>query len=86
MNLLWFCLDFAFDAAGEAKTIELVGQKTGEGNTVFFKQLGGLAEENLKAFPTELENGLCDLLGAELAVSTANQEIVVKFAGDRDSN
>jgi hypothetical protein len=82
MNLLWLCLDFAMDAAGEDKIVELVTQKTEAGIQVFFKRLGGLAGAPLKPFPTEPEKRLLDLLGAELEVSAGNQEIVIGIAGD----
>jgi signal transduction histidine kinase len=84
MNLLWLCLDFAMDAAGEDKIVELVPRNTETGIDVFFKHLGGLVGAPLKPFPAETEKGLCDLLGAELEVSTGNREIVVRIAGDID--
>ena len=86
MNLLWLCLDFAMDAAGEDKIVELVTQKTEAGIQVFFKRLGGLAGAPLKPFPAEPEKGLCGLLGAELEVSTGNREIVVRIAEDIDGD
>ena len=81
MNLLWLCLDFAMNAAGEDKIVELVTQKTEAGIQVFFKRLGGLAGAPLKPFPAEPEKRLLDLLGAELEVSAENQEIVIRIAG-----
>jgi len=84
MNLLWLCLDFAMDATGEDKIVELVPQKTETGVEVFFKRLGGLAGAQLKPFPAEPEKGLCDLLSAELEVSAGNREIVVRIAEDID--
>lgn len=84
MNLIWLCLDFAMDAAGEDKIVELVTQKTEDGVEVLFKRLGGLAGAPLKPFPAEHEKGLCELLGAELEISIANQEIVVRFAEEID--
>jgi signal transduction histidine kinase len=86
MNLLWLCLDFAMDAAGEEKSVELVPRKTETGVEVFFKRLGGLAGAPLKQFPAEPEKGLCDLLSAELEVSTGNREIVVRMAEDIDTD
>jgi C4-dicarboxylate-specific signal transduction histidine kinase len=81
MNLLWLCLDFSMDAAGEDEIVELVTQKTEAGIQVFFKRLGGLAEAPLKPFPAEPERRLLDLLRAELEVSAENQEIVIRIAG-----
>ena len=80
LNLLWLCLDFAMDAAGEDKAVELVTQKTDAGVLVFFKGLGGLAGAQVKPFPAEPEKGLCDLLGAEIDVNTDRQEMVVSIA------
>jgi C4-dicarboxylate-specific signal transduction histidine kinase len=84
MNLLWLCLDFAMDAAGEEKIVELATQKTEAGIQVFFKGLGGLAGTPLKLFPAEPEKGLCGLLEAELEVNPGNREIVVRIAEDID--
>jgi len=80
LNLLWLCLNFAMDATGEDKRVDLVSQKTGDGIDVFFKGLGSLAEAPVKAFMAEHEQGLCELLGAELEVRIGNQEMVVRFA------
>lgn len=85
MNLLWLCLDFAMDAAGEEKMIGLVAQRSDGGVKVFFKGLGGLDEAPLKPFPAQPEKGLCDLLGAELEVRTGDREIVVTIVEDSDS-
>ena len=82
INLLWLCLDFAMDAAGEDKVVKLDTQKTEAGACVFFKGLDGLAGASLKRFPAEPEKSLCDLLGAELDVGSNNGEIVVTIADD----
>ena len=84
MNLLWLCLEFAMDAAGEDKIVELVTQKTEIGIQVFFKGLGGLAGARLKPFPAEPEKALCGLLGAEVEASSGDQEIVVRIAEDNN--
>jgi signal transduction histidine kinase len=80
LNLLWLCLDFAMDAAGEEKTIELVTRKTDAGVGVFFKGLGGLAGAREKPFPTEPEKGLCGVLGAEMEVNSGKRELVVRIS------
>ncbi len=81
LNLLWSCLDFAMQAAGADKTVELVLRKTETGVQVSFKGLGALTEASMKPFPAEPETGLSELLGAELEIDPENQEIVVRFAG-----
>ena len=85
LNFLWLCLDFAMDAVGEEKTVELITQKTEDRIDIFFKGLGGLVAATLKPFPAESEKGLCSLLEAELEVNTGNQEIVVRIAKDINS-
>jgi C4-dicarboxylate-specific signal transduction histidine kinase len=80
LNLLWLCLNFAIDAAGEDKRVELVPQKTGDGINVFFKGLGGLAKAPVQPFTAEHEMHLCELLGAEPEVRIGKQEMVIRFA------
>ena len=84
MNLLWFCLDLAMDAAGEEKIVELDTKKTEAGIEVIFKHLGGLSGDPVRRLPADLENDLCKLLRAELNVDVGNQEIVVRIAEDID--
>ena len=86
LNLLWCCLDFAMDAANKDKMIELVAQKTGVEIQVRLKGLDGLTGRPLRPFPAETEKDLCDLLGAELDINTANREIVVKLTSGIDGN
>lgn len=82
MNLLWLCLDFAMDAAGSAKVVDLVIQKAGTDIQIGFKRIDDMAGASLQPFPAEREKRLLDLLKAELEVSTANREILVKFSGE----
>jgi signal transduction histidine kinase len=84
LNLLWLCLDFAMDAAGEDKIVELAPQRSTAGVQVFFKGLGGLAGAPLEPFQAQLEKGLFDLLRAKLEVAARNHEIVVTFAENID--
>jgi C4-dicarboxylate-specific signal transduction histidine kinase len=84
LNLLWLCLDFAMDAVGEEKIIELITQKTEGRIDVFFNGLGGLMGAKIKPFPTEPEKGLCNLLGAELEVHAGNQQMVIRIVIDID--
>ena len=86
LNLLWLCLDFAMDAANKDKIVELVAQKSEADIQVCFKGLDGLAGPPVREFPTEPEKDLCDLLGAELNINSANREIVVKLTGGIDGN
>jgi C4-dicarboxylate-specific signal transduction histidine kinase len=79
MNLLWLCLDFAMDASGGAKMIELVAQKIETGAQIRFRGLNGLASASMGRFQDERAKRLLGLLRAELAVSLESKEIVVKL-------
>ena len=50
MNLLWLCLDFAMDAAGGDKVVELVTEKADAGIQIRFKRIGCPAEVSLHHF------------------------------------
>jgi len=80
MNLLWLCLDFAMDAAGGDKVVDLVTEKADAGIQIRFKRVGCPAEVSLQPFPAEREKRLLDLLKAKLEVSTVNREILVKLS------
>ena len=78
MNLLWLCLDFAMGATNKNKIVEMVTQKTEIGIQVVFKGLDGLEGAPSMPFPAEPEKELCALLGTELEINTARQEIVFR--------
>ena len=80
LNLLWICMHYSMNAAGEDKRVELTTRKTADGIEVFFKGLGGLAGAALKPFQTEPEKDLCKLLGAELEIRGGSQAMIVRFA------
>jgi signal transduction histidine kinase len=80
MNLLWLCLDFAMDAAGGDKVVDLVTEKADAGIQIRFKRVDCPAEVSLRPFPAEREKRLLDLLKAKLEVSTVNREILVKLS------
>ena len=86
MNLIWLCLDFAMDRVGDGKIVELATQKTETGAQLRFGRLEGLTEAPLNTFPTEPEKSLLDLLKAELVVSAEKKEIVVRIAGNINSD
>jgi signal transduction histidine kinase len=85
MNFIWLCLDFAIDAAGDEKIVELGIQETEIGAQIHIQRLAGLAGAPLEEFPAERERILLDLLGAELAIDTRNNEFVIKLAPAIDS-
>ena len=84
MNYIWLCLDFAMDAAGDDKIVELATQKTETGAQIRFRRLEGLANAPLDTFPAEREKNLLNMLRADLTVNAENNEFVVKLAADID--
>jgi C4-dicarboxylate-specific signal transduction histidine kinase len=80
MNLLWLCLDFAIDAAGEGRAVELATQKADAEVHIRFKPIGCGAPVTLPPFPAEREQRLLALLKAELEVSAENREVRVKLS------
>ena len=84
MNLIWLCLDFAINAAGDDKIVELAILKTENGAQIQFRRLTGLTEAPLDAFPAERERNLINVLRAELAVDGKNNELVINLATDVD--
>ena len=86
MNLLWLCLEFAMDAGGDLKRVELVTERTKNGAKIRFRQLAGLSDGPLKTFPSEQEKSLLGLLGANLTVDPAGGEILLKLYENIDRN
>jgi len=83
INLLWGCLDFAMEVAGEGKFVEIAVQKTAGGAQIRFGRLEKLTAASRDAFPAERGAGLLNLLGAELLVNAASRELVVAMVKDR---
>jgi len=77
INLLWECLDFAMEMAGEGRFVEIAAQKTAQGAQIRFGRLENLSAASRNVFPTEGGVGLLNLLGADLMVNAASRELVV---------
>ena len=79
MNFIWLCLDFAMDAAGDDKIVELYTKKTETGAHFQFRRLERLATAPLDKFPSELEKNLLNILGADLVIDAENNEFIIKL-------
>ena len=86
MNLIWLFLDFAMDATGDRRIVELTIQQAGSGAQIRFRGLQCLAQAPLDAFPAERERNLLNMLGAELVVDIKKDEFAVKLAADIDKD
>ena len=82
--LLRECLDFAVEASGESKSVEVTAQKTADGAQIRFGRLEGLKEVSRGVFPAERSADLLNLLGAKVLLNAANRELVVTLAGNRE--
>jgi len=79
MNLGWRCLDFAMDAGGPQKLVELAIEVAADGTRIRFRQLAGLTKAMLESFPGEREKRLLGLLAAEFTADVDRAEIAVNL-------
>jgi signal transduction histidine kinase len=77
-NLVWLCLDFAMDAAGDGKSVTLIGEETDRGARIRFTGLEGLeGMPTTSTFPAEREKALIEILKADIAVDVEVGEFVL---------
>ncbi len=80
LNLLWLCLDFAMDASGELKQIDVVAEETNDDIRIQFKRLSRLSDMVSNTFPSDYENCLLEILDAELRIEIEAEMIFLRFA------
>lgn len=80
MHLLWLCLDFAMDASGERKQVEVVAEETNDDIRIQLQRLTGLSEMASKTFPYERKKQLLEMLEATLTIESEDQRIVLRLA------
>ena len=78
-NLLWCCLDFAMTSVKEGNTVGIVVEEIEKGVQIKFTKLQGLIDDPTDKFPSEEEDALIRALGAETAMDTSVQTIVLKL-------
>jgi len=83
-NLIWLCLDFAMDTAGEGNTIDIFTEKTENGAQVRIMQVEDPAKAPLDRFPTKREKALLDALKAGLTTELEAGELVITLPRDID--
>ena len=86
MNLVWLCLEFAMSAGGDEKQIEVAAEAAQDGVRIRFGGLGGFSETLLDTFPSEREQHLLEMLGADLTVAPERQEIVLELTKNEATN
>lgn len=82
-NLVWLCLEYAMDAAGETKRVQLAAEKKERGAVIRITGLGGAATQ-AKAFPEEKTAPLLEMLGAACKKDVASGELVLSLPGAVD--
>ena len=81
-NLVWLCLDFAMDAAGGGKNIDLITEEKENSVLIRLTRLEGLAEAQTNTFPAEQEKALLGVLKAELVANVEAGELVISPSRD----
>ncbi|MCP4623680.1 MAG: histidine kinase [bacterium] len=79
MNLVWLCLEFAMSAAGNDKQIEIAAEAAQGGVRIRFGGLGGFSDALLETFPSEREQHLLEMLGADLTVDEGSGAIILQL-------
>ncbi len=78
-NLIWLCLDYAMQAAGDGKTVRMTVEQNQGGAQIQFKGLEGLGEIEKGKFPSEREKAMLGALEAKLEVDARAGKFVLTF-------
>lgn len=81
-NLLWLCLDFAMNAAGQDKTVVLNAEQAENNVLVRFTRLEGLKNAPRMDSPGFREGGLLVALKGELTIDIKAGEILLTLPSD----
>ena len=74
-NLLWLCLDFAMNSAGNGKTINLLLEKAEGGARLRFMPLDRISDTTDRGFPEAPVRALLAALQAELNIDEGKHEL-----------
>jgi len=78
--LIWHCLRFAVDHAGETRALEVTVTRSEEGGGIRFTGLGDLDKAGRDAFPAERENALLSALDATFAIDCESRSLELAVA------
>jgi hypothetical protein len=84
-TLVWLCLDFAMDAAGENKCVGLMAEEAENGARIRITKLAGLKEVPLDTFPSEQQKAMLSALSAKLAADVEDGEIMITLSKNMDA-
>ena len=80
-NLVWLCLDFAMNMAGENRSIGVFIENREKGVLIRVAGLENLAQAPESPFPGKKELALLDSLGADSAVDSESGELMITLFG-----
>jgi C4-dicarboxylate-specific signal transduction histidine kinase len=80
-HLIWLCLEFAMDKAGEDKIVELILEKEGNAVRIIFTGLIGLQPPAMDSFQTDATKALLEAIGAKVSADGGKGELVVTLSG-----
>ena len=78
-NLLWLCLSFAMKVADGDKKINLLAEKTESGVRIIFSNLTGMEKISGDPFPSHSEEGLLNVLGAQLSIMKGEGKFILEI-------
>jgi len=82
-NLLWLCLDFAFDAAKDDKAVTVRAEATKGSARVTFSGIKPSTGERAERFPGEREKVFLSALDAEIVPDEGSGALVLRIATNR---
>jgi C4-dicarboxylate-specific signal transduction histidine kinase len=82
-NLLWLCLDFAFDAAKDDKVVAVRAEVAEGSARVTFAGIKPSRGERAEGFPGEREKAFLRALDAEMVLDEGSGELVLRIATNR---
>ena len=81
-NLLWLCLDFAMDAAGQGKTVVVGTEKAGNGAVITVSVIEARVGASDFMFPGKRAESLVRALKGKLTVTPEAGEIILALPAD----
>ena len=79
-HLVWLCLEFATDKAGDEKLVGLILEKAGSAVRIRFTGLEDLQTPTINSFPTDATKALLEAIGAKISVDGGAGELVINLS------
>jgi C4-dicarboxylate-specific signal transduction histidine kinase len=79
-HLIWLCLEFAMDRAGNEKLVGLILEKEGSAVRIRFTGLEDLQPPTMNSFPTDATKALLEAIGAKIGVDSGKGELIISLS------